>query len=425
VESRGVLVWGRWLAGVAAAALVAAGFVFPVAPAWADDIRDRQYWISQYGIDRAWETTRGAGVTIAIIDTGIDSTHQDLQGAVIGGTDVSGIGSPNGQTPIGQDSKHGTLVASLAAGRGHSRNSGVIGAAPEANILSISMAFEGATRSGDEQIARAVRWAVDNGADIISLSLTRNTREWPTSWDDAFSYAESRNVVVIAAAGNRGSGTEAVGAPATMPGVLTVGGVTRSGAASTRASSQGITIGVMAASENLVGAVPGDRYEVWAGTSGATPIVAGIAALVRAAHPELDAANVINRILATARPQTERTPDPIYGYGIVDAFAAVTADVPRVSTNPLGTLAEWIVIYRRGEGERTVIEFDPISVTRPENVPVVTDMPQTIDEGAITGLPYAMVLSLGVSLSLVVFGAIYQARRVKTLGRVEASNVSL
>jgi len=397
----------------------------PSSSAWADDIRDRQYWIGQYGVDRAWEVTRGAGVTIAIIDTGVDSTHRGLQGAVVGGTDVSGIGSPNGQTPVGQVSHHGTLVASLAAGRGHSRNSGVIGTAPEANILSVSMAFQGATSSADEQIARAVRWSVDNGADIISLSLTRNTREWPTSWDEAFSYAEARNVVVIAAAGNRGSGTEAVGAPATMPGVLTVGGVTQSGVASTRASSQGITIGVMAASENLVGAVPGDRYDRWDGTSGATPIVAGIAALVRAAHPELDAANVINRILVTAKPQTDRTPDPLYGYGIVDAFAAVTADVPRVSTNPLGTLAEWIVIYRRGEGERTVIEFDPITLPTPEEFPVAPDMPQIIDEGAITGLPYAMVLSLGVSLSLVVFGALYQVRRVKTLGRVEASDVSL
>jgi type VII secretion-associated serine protease mycosin len=418
-------VWSRWVAGLGAATLLATGVVFPTSPAWADDIRDRQYWISQYGIDRAWEVTRGAGVTIAIIDTGIDSTHRDLQGAVIGGTDVSGIGGPTGQTPVGRGSEHGTLVASLAAGRGHSRNSGVIGAAPEANILSVSMAFDGATISADEQIARAVRWSVDNGADIISLSLTRNTREWPTSWDDAFSYAESRNVVVIAAAGNRGSGTEAVGAPATMPGVLTVGGVTRTGQASTRASSQGITIGVMAASENLVGAVPGDRYALWDGTSGATPIVAGIAALVRAAHPDLDAANIINRILSTARPQTDRTPDPLYGYGIVDAFAAVTAEVPRVSTNPLGTLAEWIVIYRRGEGERTVIEFDPIALPEPGEVQVSTEMPQIIDGGAITGLPYAMVLSLGVSLSLVMFGAIYQARRVKTLGRVEASDMSL
>jgi type VII secretion-associated serine protease mycosin len=394
------------------ATAVAVGLALPAPSAWADDIRDRQYWISQYGIDRAWEVTRGAGVTIAIIDTGVDGTHQDLRGAVVGGTDVSGIGSASGQTPVGRGSEHGTMVASLAAGRGHQARSGVIGSAPEASLLSVSMAFEGATRSSDEQISMAVRWAVDNGADIISLSLTRNTREWPVSWDEAFAYAESRNVVVIAAAGNRGSGTESVGAPATMPGVLTVGGVTRSGRVSTRASSQGITIGVMAPSENLVGAIPGDRYALWDGTSGATPIVAGIVALVRAAHPELDAANVINRVLQTAQPQSTETPDPLYGYGIIDAYAAVTADVPRVSQNPLGTLAEWIVIYRRGEDQPTVIEFDPVVVPAPEGEPVVVELPTELEEGAVTGLPYAMVVSLGVSLSLVVLGALYQARRV-------------
>lgn len=405
---------GRTVAAWAVLGLVVSSLALPAGEATAESIQERQYWISQYGVDRAWEITRGAGVTIAIIDTGIDSTHQDLAGAVVGGTDVSGIGSANGQIPIGQESEHGTMVASLAAGRGGPFAQGIIGTAPEAKLLSISMAFGGSVADPDEQIARAVTWAVDNGADIISLSLTRNTRDWPLSWDEAFTYAESRNVVVIAAAGNRGSGTEAVGAPATMPGVLTVGGVNEAGAASARASAQGITLGVMAASENLVGAIPGDRYALWDGTSGATPIVAGIVALVRAAHPDLDAANIINRILVTAKPQTNSTPDPLYGYGIIDAYAAVTATVPRVSANPLGSLAEWIPIYRRGEGEPTVIEFEPIAAGAPDRAPVVVEVPATIDEGALVGLPYAMVVSLGVSLVLVVSGALYRARRLST-----------
>lgn len=357
------LVSRRRTAIVLAAALLAVAAIPAAAPllaptAHADAVRDRQYWLSEYGIRDAWQVTRGEGVVIAVIDSGVDAAHPDLAGAVIGGTDVSGRGSATGTEPLGPEGRtHATMVASLAAGRGSDANSGVLGAAPAASLLSISVAFGPGERSGDDQIAEAVRWAVENGADIISLSLTRNEIDWPESWDDAFIYAEENDVVIIAAAGNRGSGTEQVSAPATIPGVLTVGGVDRAGRASATASSQGITIGVMAPSENLVGATPGGGHSLWQGTSGATPIVAGIAALVRASHPELDAANVINRIIATARPVTSTVPDPLYGYGLVNAAAAVSADVPAVTGNPLGSLAEWITVHRRAAATDTRVEL--------------------------------------------------------------------
>ena len=391
------------------ALLVGIPVVAPVPAAHADQVRDRQYWIAEYGIDRAWSITRGAGVRIAIIDTGIDGSHQDLLGAVAGGTDVSGLGSSNGQTPVGSDRRHGTMVASLAGGRGNNGTDGVIGSAPEAQLLSVSMSFGGGDVSPDDQIAKAVRWAVDNGADVISLSLTRNTRDWPESWDRAFSYAAANDVVVIAAAGNRGSGTVAVGAPATMPGVLTVGGVTREGLASDTASAQGITIGVMAPSEGLVGAIPGGNYVSWSGTSGATPIVAGIVALVRAAHPNLDAANVINRVLVTARPASDTTPDPLYGYGLVDAYAALTADVPLVSANPLGSIDDWIVLHRRQEGNPIVVPLGPSGTSAEEQVqpvmaePVATAAQLDIAPYAITGLfgvGFLVALTSGLVLVL-------------------------
>ena len=89
----------------------------PVAAAPTDAVRDAQYWLDDYGIRKAWTLTRGAGVTIAVIDTGVGDPPE-LRGAVVGGTDVSGLGSSDGRTPIGPSSSHGTLVASLAAGRG-------------------------------------------------------------------------------------------------------------------------------------------------------------------------------------------------------------------------------------------------------------------------------------------------------------------
>ena len=390
-------VMGLALVGVLAGSLVAT----PTGVATADQVRERQYWLAEYGIEQAWQITRGAGVRIAIIDTGIDGSHQDLQGAVVGGADFSGVGSSDGQTPVGQERRHGTMVASLAAGRGNNVTDGVIGSAPDAELLSLSMSFGGGTVPPDDQIADAVRFAVDNGADVISLSLTRNTRDWPESWDRAFSYAAAKDVVVIAAAGNRGSGTVAVGAPATMPGVLTVGGVNREGLASDTASSQGITIGVMAPSEGLVGAVPGGGYVSWSGTSGATPIVAGIVALVRAAYPSMSAANVINRVLATARPVTSTVPDALYGYGLVNAYDALVADVPLVDENPLGSIDEWVVIHRRQEGNPIVVPLGPTTPVASDEQEPARSGPLPLDTQMAT-LPYLITGAFGIALAVVV-----------------------
>lgn len=332
----------RILAG--AALLAVAASVLVAGPASADSIRDREYWLSTYGFTTAWNTTKGAGVTIAVIDTGIDGSHPDLAGAVVGGTDVSGVGAANGQTPIGDDDEHGTMVASLLAGRGHGGGDGVLGVAPAAKLLSVSVGFGVGSIDSDEQIATAVRWSVDHGANIINMSLTRNTLDWPTSWDDAFLYAMEHNVIVVAAAGNRGSGTTEVGAPATMPGVVVVAGVDTDGVASFDASSQGITLTVAAPSEGLVGAAPGGGYYQWEGTSGATPLVAGLLALIESSHPGLSAGNVINRLTATA---TKKGDSIIYGSGLINAAAAVTASVPSVATNPADDLKNWIRLNRR------------------------------------------------------------------------------
>jgi subtilisin family serine protease len=320
-----------------------------------DSIRTGEYWLTQYGISSAWTTTEGKGITIAVIDTGVDGSVPDLAGAVSGGIDYSGQGATNGEKPVGDadERNHGTMVASLAAGRGTAGGAGLIGVAPQAKILSISIGFGAAVTNSDDQIAEAVTWAVNHGANVINMSLTRNTLAWPESWDKAFLYAMQHNVVIVAAAGNRGSGTTEVGAPATMPGVLTVAGVDRSEKASVDASAQGITIGVSAPSEQLLGAIPGGQYVEWEGTSGSTPIVSGVVALVMASHPGITAANAINRVISTARDAGAKGVDPIYGYGLVNAAAAVRNSVPNVSANPMGSLAAWIHLNRRAEPTAT------------------------------------------------------------------------
>jgi membrane-anchored mycosin MYCP len=353
-------------AAILAVALLSGASVSPVAPN-PDPVRAAEYWLDEYGIRDAWATTRGAGVRIAIIDTGVARGPVEFEGAVVGGTDVSGIGSSDGRTPVGAvDANHGSWVASLAAARGTGANTGMIGVAPDAELLAVSVGFGSSAKVPfAEQIAEAIRWSVDNGADVINLSLTTNTPDWDESWDSAFLYAFDHDVVVVVAAGTRGSGTSRVGAPATIPGVLTVAGVDPQGKASLEASTQGITIGVSAPSEDLVGVSADGRLVLWNGTSGAAPIVAGIAALVRSAHPDLDAANVINRIIRTARPaaSAKATPDPLYGYGLVDAAAAVSATVPSVSENPMGSLEDWIRLYRRADtGPAPIQTAEPVKI---------------------------------------------------------------
>lgn len=383
------------LVAASAAALVLAGAPAQAAPM--DAVRDAEYWLDDYGIRAAWGVTRGAGVTIAIIDTGVAGGVADLAGAVVGGADFSGLGSPDGQQPVAPQPQHGTLVASLAAGRGTGPSSGVLGSAPEASLLALSVGFGAGAPDSDQQIADAVTWAVDNGADVINMSLTRNTLDWPESWDEAFLHAAENDVVVVAAAGNRASGTVEVGAPATMPGVLTVGGVDEGGSASWDASSQGITIGVAAPSEGLVGVTPAGRYVSWQGTSGATPIVAGVVALVRAAHPELDAANVINRVVATARDAGPAGADFTYGFGYVDAAAAVSASVPHVDENPMGDLAEWVRVNRRAEAEPTpppavAPSDEPVAEAGPGD-PTGTLLPSVVDL-QLVGAPVAVAAVL-------------------------------
>lgn len=467
--------------GAALAAGLAVSAVLLSAPAaHADQWRDQQYWLEDYGITEAWETTRGEGMTIAVIDTGVDSGHPTLSGAVVGGTDVSGAG--DGGAPVDQiATEHGTLVASLAAGRGTSAEAdevaalveedvedldeqewedwwedfeaaleeiygedwqdevdpdaldefqqtrsapreltqaenpddGVIGVAPEASILSVSLLLQDPNPYGggtEEQIAEAVTWSVDNGADIINMSLGSGFQEWPESWDEAFLYAEQNDVLVVAASGNRASGHLSVGAPATIPGVIAVAGVDESRRISADSSSQGIAIGIAAASEPLVGALPGDDYMQWNGTSGASPIVAGAAALVWAANPELSAQEVKHRVLSTADSEGAEGVDPEYGHGVLNVADAVTGDVPAFDASQYPTLQEWVRVHRRGEVEDTAtneIPEDSGVVAGPEGEPRAMPQPEASSTAQDWAGPVAVSAAALLVLAVLCMAAIH------------------
>jgi len=437
----------------------------------ADTIRDAQYWLDSLGVAEAQNASKGKGVKVAVIDTGIDTSHPDLRGVVVGGTDVSGAGGAQGEKPIGARSEHGTLVATLLAGRGNNRQEierikaeneklksawqkakehaekededvpkepeyeavpkpsrgpdGVLGVAPEAELLSVSLWMGGQNPAGipvEEQIPRAVRWAVDHGAKVINMSLGSTSPAWPESWDEAFKYAEDRDVVIVAAAGNRSGGMNQVGAPATIPGVLTVAGVDESGKASKDSSTEGISIGVAAPAEPLVGGMPGGDYARWSGTSGAAPLVTGVVAMIRSKYPQMKAPQVINRILKTAREAGAPGVDNLYGYGILDAEAALNAEVPVVKANPLDTITEWIRIHRRNSAGSTEQAKDPgISMEKSDLNQVAAPQPVAPDDG-VPVLQSVVVVGGGLLLGLILVLGGWRVSRAKRKQRISRRN---
>ncbi|HWG98744.1 MAG TPA: type VII secretion-associated serine protease mycosin, partial [Pilimelia sp.] len=296
----------------------------------ADDARRQQWQLAALGADAAWRHATGRGVTVAILDSGVDAGHPDLVGQVLPGLDLVGAG--DGRTdPVG----HGTTVAGLIAGRRDDAR-GVVGLAPDAKILPVRV-LDADNRYRDAAVvARGVRWAVDRGATVLNLSLGGAADSEVLA--EALDYAFAHDVVVIACTGNVHPGSApAVWYPAREPGVVAVAGLDRTGADRLwRGSNTGPQTVLSAPATGLVGARPGGYWRVQ-GTSFAAPLVTASAALVRSRWPGMSAGNVVHRLLSTARDLGPPGRDPTYGFGAVDPAAALTADVPPVAGNPLDT----------------------------------------------------------------------------------------
>ncbi|MCE7082594.1 type VII secretion-associated serine protease mycosin [Streptomyces sp. ST2-7A] len=317
-------------------------------PALADAIRDQQRWALDFvNAPAAWQTTRGAGVTVAVLDTGVDASHPDLYGAVLEGADLVDEGARPGDP---EWARHGTAMAAIIAGRGHGPDagSGVIGIAPEAMVLPVRVLLEeddparaDHRRREGSTVAEGIRWAVDNGADIVNLSLGDDS---PTAHPDpaedaAIRYALDNGVVVVASAGNGGEDGDPVSYPAGYPGVIAVTAADRTGARAPFSTRRWYAT-VSAPGKDVVIASPGGRYLHGWGTSAAAAFVSGAVALVRAAHPELDPAQIRRLLVDTAGGGAGTGRDDELGAGVVDpaaAIAAANAAEPEAGVEASGT----------------------------------------------------------------------------------------
>ncbi len=293
---------------------------------------------------RVWGVTKGAGVRVGVIDSGVDSDNPHLRGKVFPGFDFV-------RTVAGgrfDCAPHGTPVASIIVGA-QLEGSGFRGLAPDARIVPARVTETDEIEGGPPIVAAAIRYAVDEGAQVLNLSLT--VFQDAPELKEAVEYAQEKDVLVIAAAGNLRDSNNPTPYPAAYPGVLGVGSIDINGARA-QDSQVGEYVDLVAPGVKVTGCAPSGGHALWQGTSFATPFVTGTAALVRSAWPSLTAAEVASRLIRTASVSRGGARSPEYGTGVVNPYRAVTdttvADEPEpVEVTPLPGPETDLVAERR------------------------------------------------------------------------------
>jgi type VII secretion-associated serine protease mycosin len=317
-----------------AACAVTIAFLLIVVPssASAKTVRDYQWYLGPLKVERVHTLSRGAGVTVAVVDSGVDDSVPDLAGQVLPGAGFAEAAGTDGRRDFDAKAGHGTGMAGIIAGRGENPMR-LLGMAPAAKILPVSTGVG----TPNAALVSGIRWAADHGADVLNLSIGFAGPASP-ELVEAVRYALAKDVVVVASAGNTLENGRPVGQPASIPGVIAVAGADQQ-ARAWAGSSTGPEVVVAAPAVQIISPRPrgvsSSGFGIADGTSGASAIVSGAAALVRSRFPDLDAANVINRLIVTARDQGLPGRDTAFGFGTVRPYEALTAQVPAVSRNPL------------------------------------------------------------------------------------------
>ncbi|WP_433515736.1 S8 family serine peptidase [Nonomuraea sp. CA-143628] len=312
-----------------------AALVMLHAPA-AAPVREQQQWVlDALNVEQAWTVTKGKGVTVAVVDSGVDGKLKELRGRVTAGPDMTEATVQRQAKP----GRHGTAMAALIAGSG--ADDGLIGVAPESGILSLALPVDEDPGAGtidpqqEEQsalespLARAIRYAANHGAKVISMSIgsygpLKSERE-------AVSYALGKGVVLVAAVGNDGqtkyakdNGTSFWSFPAGYSGVIGVAAVDKQGKGATF-SSDNLSVLVSAPGVGVPVVKRKGGYELSEGTSSASALVAGVAALVKSRYPAMAPEQVAQALAASARGRPAAGYDDKSGFGVVDAGAALNA----------------------------------------------------------------------------------------------------
>ena len=374
-----------------------------------------EYWFDSWQIPQLWAAgARGQGITIAEIDTGVNASLPELAGNVLPGTDFGQPGDGRVDRDI-SDFGHGTAMASIMVGKPGLL--GISGIAPGAELLPIAVPLIGTTDAGpDDHLAEAIRYAANHGGKVISMSLggsrtpANNSEPCPSAEQEAIYYALSRGAVLLAASGNGGQSGSGVEEPGVCLGVVSVGAVDQTGAVAPFSSRHPyLTLAAPGVGIPSLSRVPGTAYS-GDGTSQATAIASAVVALEWSKYPALTGRQVVTRLLATLDGGNGQH-DPGLGYGIVDAYRAVTAAVPANAPNPVYTAVEPFLA-------RYLAFTHPVSAPAPSAPPTtrrlgafaVGSAPGPLAPTAVRGLGLAGAGLLGL-IGLAVGSAVRRRRR--------------
>ncbi|MFK0262039.1 S8 family peptidase [Streptomyces angustmyceticus] len=317
----------RTLRATVGAALTGALLLAAGGTASADQVRKDLWPLEAFGAQQLWKDATGKGVTVAVLDSGFRTTHQDLKGQFLPGPDFGKATEAEGAKHLSghEDIRdHGTAMAGIIAGHGHGPNGsdGVKGLAPDAKILPVPEY---------KNSGQATRWAVDHGADVINMSYGGDM-EGDTC--ESIQYALQKGAVVVAAAGNDGWSRKSY--PVGCKGAIGVGSVNEYGEASDD-NNYNSDMDLLAPGVKVpvaMGKSDSDYRTSADGSSAATAYVSAAAALLKQKLPDLTPGQIANRLVKTAglaqaeKDKHLKLPDAHYGYGFIQPGPALRRDIP-------------------------------------------------------------------------------------------------
>lgn len=311
------------------------------------EVKDKKPWgLVERNIPKQWRKTKGEGVTVAILDTGV-WRHKDLPDPVFA-WNATGKGS------VFDKHGHATHVAGIVGAR--LDGSGVVGWAPECNLAAVKVLTD-AGWGEDKWIADGIRYATKKGANIINLSLGG---KYSGIIGDAVRDAVKAGVVVICAAGNEGPNPMTVASPAAMRETIAIGSYRQDGKISSF-SSRGPEVDFAFPGEKILSTYLNNSYRILSGTSMACPAAAGLAALVLASSEKKPDTEGIRKLFKqSAEDRGPKGKDYQFGWGIVDSSGVVRGGEPKQKLGkPIAeTDGAKIYPYKEGDREGLLILFD-------------------------------------------------------------------